>query len=59
MAHAAPLVGLVLNLDSVTVPVHLRSTMAQTAWDLGTKQKIVPQDHAQVLVHSRHKFVWS
>ena len=48
MDRAAPLVGLVAKLDSVPAPVHLRSIMAQTAWDLGTKHKIVSQDHAQV-----------
>ena len=46
--HAAHLAGLVPRFDIGTAPTLLRSTMAQTAWDLGTTHKHATQDRAQV-----------
>ena len=48
MDRAAPRVDRDSKSDTATAPILLRSTMDQTAWDLGTKHCRVTQDRAQV-----------
>ena len=48
MDSAAPRVGLAPKLGLVSALILLHLTMVQTVGDLGTKHRIVPQDHAQV-----------
>ena len=48
MDSAAPRAELAPKLGLVSALIPLRLTMVQTVGDLGTKHRIVPQDHAQV-----------
>ena len=48
MDSAAPRAELAPELGLVSALIPLRLTMVQTVGDLGSKHRIVPQDHAQV-----------
>ena len=48
MDSVAPRAELASKLGLVPALIPLRLTMVQTVGDLGTKHRIVPQDHAQV-----------
>ena len=50
---AVQLVALEARFAFATAPILLLVTMAQTAWDLGTKHKHATQDHVQVKYFSR------